>query len=69
MFELADIGVDKGGDIIPPMPESSIMDLSEVPTGDEREIRCECNGADSGDANGAFGVDVDTRLESSGPKP
>ena len=65
--EPSEVGVDKGGDIIPPMPESFIIDFSDKP-GDERGIRCDCNGTDSG-VTKAFGVEVDTKFENSGMNP
>lgn len=65
--EPSGVGDDKGGDIIPPMPESFIIDFSAKP-GDERGIRCDCNGTDSGETK-AFGVEVDTKFENSGMNP
>ena len=55
------------GDIMPPIPESSNIDFSDVKA-DARGIRWGCNGTDNGDAN-VFGVDVDTKVESSVPNP
>ena len=68
-FKVELSGVDKmsRGDIIPPIPESSKMDFSDA-KGDARGIRWGCNGTDNGDAN-VFGVDVDTKVESSVPNP
>ena len=64
-FKPSDLGVKFGEDIMPPIPESSNIDLSEDVVGD-REIRCDCNGTDSGETKG-FGVEFN--CESSAPKP
>ena len=57
----------KDVELIPPMPESSKRDLSDE-LGDDRTIRCGCSGTD-GVVTKGFGVEVDTKLESSGINP
>ena len=47
---------------MPPIPESSNIDLSEDVFGD-REIRCDCNGTDRGEAKG---LGMELKCESSG---
>ena len=54
-------------ELIPPMPESSKRDLSDEP-GDDRRMRCGCSGTD-GVVTKGFGVEVDTKVESSGINP
>ena len=61
-FEPSIFGVEFGEENIPPIPESSNKDLSEDVFGD-REIRCDCNGTDKGEAKG-FGTEL--KCESSG---
>ena len=59
ILEHSDAGVDKGDDIIPLMPESSIDGFSDD-AGDDRGIRCGCNGTDNGETK-VLGVEVDTK--------
>jgi hypothetical protein len=67
ILEHSEVGVDKGDDIIPPIPESSIDGLSDD-AGDDRGMRWGCNGTDNGETK-VLGLEVDTKFEISGPKP